>query len=102
MSTVTNIVLQVGTGEEALVEQINLITDRAGIGSLYEVDSAVPGNRKHLEVGVYLMTLNGEEELAERIANCVRGYQEEIPEVSETVLILTRHDQCAEVIRPNT
>lgn len=28
MSTVTNMVLQVGTGEEALVEQINLITER--------------------------------------------------------------------------
>lgn len=102
MSTVTNIVLQVGACEEALVERINLITKRAGVGSLYEVDSAVPGSRKLLEVTVYLMTLNGEEELVEQIANCVSSYQEKIPEVSETVLILTRHDQSSEVIRPNT
>lgn len=48
------------------------------------------------------MTLNGEEELAKQIAGCVRGYQEVTPELSETVLIMTQHDQCAEVIRPNT
>lgn len=34
MSTNTNIVPQVGTDEKALVEQINPITERAGVGSL--------------------------------------------------------------------
>lgn len=101
MSTVTNIVLQVGTGEEAIVDQINLIAHRGGIGPLYEVNSEVPGSRKLLEVGVFLMTLNGEDELAAQIESCVRNYREEVPELSDTVLILTRHDQCSEVIRPS-
>lgn len=102
MSSVTNIVLQVGICEEALVGHINLLLECAGFGPLHAVESDVPGSRKLLEVDVYLLTLNGEEELAEHIANCVRSYQEEIPEVRETVLILTRHDQSSEVIRPNS
>lgn len=102
MSSVTSIVLQVGIGEEAIVDQINLIVSREGLGPLYEINSEVPGSRKQLEVGVFLLSLNGEDELATQIANCVRNYREEVPEQSDTVLILTRHDQCSEVIRPGS
>lgn len=102
MSSVTNIVLQVGSSEQALAENINLILEAANEGALYKVDSKVPGSRKHLEVGVYLKTLNGLEGLADQIANCVREYQEEIPEDRETVLILTRDGQSSELIRPGS
>lgn len=101
MSSVINIVLQVGADDEALIEHINLLLASSGFGPLHNVPSYVPDCLKLLEVDVYLLTLDGEDELADQITDCVRNYPEETRSASEIVLILTRHDQSSEVIRPN-
>ena len=101
MSSITNIVLQVETGEEKLVEQINELAREAGAGHFYKVPSELPGSIKSLEVDVYLMAIKSNPAVQASICECVREHQSGDPDYNETVLIITPDQQPSVVITPD-